>query len=260
MTAERCRHMTCHTRSLQSAYRDRTGCRTTDMSHFYRLFTINDPSAEKCGIGFLGMKSPSGERWPTVPTAFWLAMEEVPLAPPWPHCRVLRAPQIPTSMPQCRYVFIRQPGVALPDVWSEAQLLLVSERAKKVLESCDDFGHEFIETEVLDQEGERLNEVPYYAMNVRRVLQIEELGGTIDNQYQMFCPDYLEKKYLPVVQHNPILKAHVESLPIWRHDRNEYVHYINEPTLHALEAAGITGLRPYSTYDGLAGEAIGRFE
>lgn len=230
------------------------------MSHFYRLFTINDHLETKCGIGFVDMKSPTGEHWPTLPPAFWRAMEEVPLAPPWPQCRVMRAPQIPASMPQCRYVFIRQPGVALPDVWSEAQLLLVSERAKKVLASCDDLGHEFIETEVIDQEGERLSDVPYYAMNVRRVLQIEELRRKIDNQYQMFCPNYWEEKYLPAVQHNPILMAHLASLPIWRHDRNYRVHYINEPTLRALEAAGVTGLRPYSTYDGLPGEAIGRFE
>lgn len=230
------------------------------MSHFYRFFTINDPAAEQCGIGCIGVRSKSGERWPTLPVEFWLAMQEIPLDPPWPQCRVMRAPQIPASMPQCRYVFIRRPGVALPDVWSWAELLLVSERAKKVLESCDDFGHEFIETEVLDQEGERLNEVPYYAMNVRRVLQIEELGGDIVNKYQMFCPNYLEEKYLPVVQRNPILKEHLASLPIWRHDRNQYVHYINEPTLHALEGAGVTGLRRYSTYDGLGGESIGRFE
>lgn len=226
------------------------------MSHFYRFFTINDPSAEKCGIGCLGVQGEL-ERLPSLPVEFWRAREEVEA---WPQCKVMRIPAVPETHRKMRYVFKRQPGVVLPDVWCWAELLLVSERAKTVLASLDDFGHEFIAVEVTDQDGNAINTTPCYAMNVRRLLHIEELGGEIRNKFEMFCPNYLEGKYLPVVQHNAALKDKIAQLPIWRHIRNQYVHYINEPTLRALEAAGVSGLRPYSTYDGQAGEAIGRFE
>lgn len=227
------------------------------MSHFYRLFTINDITGEQCGIGSLPMLCKSG-RWTGL--EFWQDLEAVDLGQPWPHCEVFRAPLVPEHLRQPRYVFIRRPGVALPDLWSRAELLFVSERAKAVLEACDDFDHEFIAAEVVDPSGARLDEGGYYAMNVRRILKIEELGGEIRNEFEMFCPNYLESKYLPVVQRNVELKDKIAQLPIWRHVRNQYVHYISEPTLCTLKAAGLSGLQKYSTYDGLAGEAVGRFE
>jgi hypothetical protein len=229
------------------------------MSHFYRLYTINDFTGKKCGLGIADLIGSSGQ-WNGLPIEYWRDLQEIEMDPPWSHCKALRAPLVPDNARQIRFVFNRQQGVALPDLWSWAQLLLVSERAKKVLMSCDDFDHEFIEVEVCDIEGRHINETPYYAMNVRRILAIDKLGGNIENEYKMFCPIGKEYKYLPVVQRDAVLKENIARLPIWRHDLGDDISYISEATLNALENAGLTGLARYSTYDGLPGEAIGRFE
>jgi len=187
-------------------------------------------------------------------------MEEIPLDPPWLHCKMLRAPLIPAGYEQEYYIFNLRPGFELPDIWAWGTRALVSERTKAVLESCDDFGHEYIETEIQDENRQCINKVPYYLLNVRRFVQIDELGGTVENRIKMFCPNYYEEKYLPCVQKNPELKEKLSQLPLWRHSRNEPVIYISETVLMNLREAGITGLNPYTSYDGKPGESLARFE
>jgi hypothetical protein len=229
------------------------------MSHFYRLYTINDFTGKKCGIGVADTYRPSGKTG-SLPPEYWRAMEEIPLDPPWPHCKMLRAPLMPEEYKQEHYIFNLRPGVELPDVWAWGTRALVSERAKTVLESCDDFGHEYIETEIQDKNRQRINKAPYYLLSVRRILQIDELGGTIENRHKMFCPDYMEEKILPVVQQNSDLKEKLSQLPLWRQDRNVSVIYISETVLEKLREANITGLNLYTTYDGKPGESLARFE
>jgi len=229
------------------------------MTHFYRLFTINTFTGKKCGIGVADMIGPRGP-WAGLPSEWRRGIEEIPLDPPWPHCKMLRAPLTPADCRQIRYLFEHSPGVELPDVWAWGSFALVSEAAKTVLEAQDDFGHEYIETEVLDTERQQINRKPYYLLNVRRILEIDELRGEIKNRHKMFLPDYHEKKTLPVIQQNPELKAKLAQLPLWRQRKNWSVLYLSQSMLTALQDAGITGLRPYTSYDGEPCEALGRFE
>lgn len=229
------------------------------MSHFYRLYTINDFTGTKCGIGVAETYRPSGITG-SLPPEFRRGMKEIPLDPPWPHCKMLRAPLVPAGYEKEYYIFKLQPGVELPDIWAWGEFALVSERAKGVLETCDDFGHEYIETEIQDENRQRINQMSYYLLNVRRILQIDELGGTIENQYKMFCPNYYEELFLPVVQQNPVLKEKLSQLPLWRQYGNPSIIYISEDVLKKLQEANITGLNTYTSYDGKAGESIARFE
>jgi hypothetical protein len=233
------------------------------MSHFYRLYTINDFTGTKCGIGVADTHRPSGKE-AGVPTEWRRALlqDEIPLDPPWPHCKMYRAPLTPSGYEQVRYLFKVQPGVELPDIWAWGEFVLVSERAKAVLEASDDFEHEFIETEIQNEQRQRINGIPYYLMNIRRVVKIDELGpyGAIENKYEMFCPSGSENEFLPVVQRIPELKNHLSQLPMWRQFGNWEVVYLSEAVFQALRDAGITGLDPYTNYDGKPGEAIARFE
>jgi hypothetical protein len=94
------------------------------MSHFYRFYTINDFTGKKCGLGVSDLVGSSGH-WNGLPIEYWRGLQEIEMDPPWPHCKVWRAPQVPGNARQVRFVFNRRPGAALPDLWSWAQLLLV---------------------------------------------------------------------------------------------------------------------------------------
>jgi hypothetical protein len=232
------------------------------MSHFYRLHTVNDYTGQS-GIGVDVAKTyrPSGKNG-SLPTEWRRALlqDEVPLDPPWPHCKMLRAPLMPPGFEQEYYVFILQPGVEVPDIWASGDRALVSERAKAVLQVCDDFGHEFIETEIQNEQQQRINKEPYYLLNVRRILEIDESYGRVVNWESMFYPDAREDHYLPCLQEHSELKDRVAQLPMWRHFMNESVIYLSESVLQALRNAGLTGLKDYSNNRGEPGEAIARFE
>ncbi|MDD5273056.1 MAG: hypothetical protein PHU14_10090 [Methylovulum sp.] len=187
-------------------------------------------------------------------------MQDVPLDPPWPHCQMFRAPLIPEGY-ETVWVFEVGPHAKLPDIWSDGYVILVSEPAKRVLEACDDFGHQFHETEIQNKQHKRINQTPYYLFHVRRYLKIEDNFSEIENRFEMFAPNYYELKYLPTLQKNPLLKEKVAQLPFWRHYMNDGIVYLSAKVLAKLQEAGLTGLKPYSDhYFGKAGEALARFE
>ena len=227
------------------------------MSHFYRLKTINPNELPLNRIDFY---CPSGKSGHYPPSFYW-DMQDIPLDPPWPQCQMLRAPLIPEGY-ETVWVFELSPGAELPDIWAEGMVALVSERAKRVLETCDDFGHQFYETEIQNEQRKRINETPYYLFHVRRFLKIETTEDVrVENQFQMFIPNYGEEQYLPTLQQNPLLKDRVAQVPLWRHYMNESIIYLSEAVLVRLQEAGLTGLKPYSDhYFGKAGESLARFE
>jgi hypothetical protein len=232
------------------------------MSHFYRLHTVNDYTGVT-GVEAISSYRPSGKDG-SLPVEWELALlqNEIPLNPPWPHSKMHRAPMMPPGYEQEFAIFRLKPGAELPDIHADGGRALVSERAKAVLEACDDFGHEYIETEIQNEQRQRINEKPYYLLNIRRVVKIDELGpyGAIDNKYEMFCPKGRENKFLPVVQRTPELKERLAQLPMWRQFGLWHVIYLHEAVLLVLRDAGITGLATYTSYDGKPGESIARFE
>lgn len=110
------------------------------MSHFYRLHTVNNVS-EKAKLGWRGSYLPSGE--PGDYLEFEKLFEEITLDPPWPHCKMYRAPECPHAIIE-RYEIFRYTGdKPLPDLWVAGACALVSQKVKEIVESFDDFGHQF---------------------------------------------------------------------------------------------------------------------
>lgn len=156
-------------------------------------------------------------------------------------------------------MFKLKPGTAIPDFYGPGERLLVLERARAVLETCDDFEHEYIETEIQDENRQRINEQTYYLLSVRRYLRIEELGEKLNTGLIPFSADAYEEDYLPVLQNHPELMEKVAQLPLWRHRLNQSVVYMNERVLTTLRDAGLTGLNEYSGRYGEPGETIAYF-
>ncbi|MCQ8183230.1 hypothetical protein NP603_19105 [Methylomonas sp. SURF-1] len=227
------------------------------MTHFYRFCQAFDAISSG---DFLLMKAyrPSGKEG-MLPIEWTKAMEVIPQDPPWPHCKVLRAPLYPAAYEQEYNMFRLKPGTAIPDFYGTGERLLVSERARAVLETCDDFEHEYIETEIQNENRQRINEQAYYLLSVRRYLRIEALGEKLNTSLITFSADAYEEDYLPVLQNQPELMEKVAQLPLWRHRLNESVVYMNERVLTTLRDAGLTGLSEYSSRMGEPGETIAYF-
>lgn len=228
------------------------------MPCFYRLYKSND-LAKEADCVLEAAYRPSGNKG-SLPFEWTFAMEEIPQTPPWPHCRVLRAPLIPPGFEQEYNMFTLRPGKEIPDIFCVSERLLVSARARAVLETSDDFGHEYIETEVQNTQRQRINEQAYYLLNVRRYLEIDALGGEVLNWKKMFVPKGHEKKFLPTLQQCPELMAKVAQLPLWRHRLEQSVVYLSAQILQTLRNAGITGLVEFSDCYGDPGDSVARFE
>lgn len=171
------------------------------MSHFYRFRQAFD-SAQQGDFVWMESYRPSGIKLP-LPMDWTRAMEEIPQDPPWPHCKVLRAPLFPAGYEQKYNAFRLKPGVAIPDIFGTSERLLVSVRAKAVLESCDDFEHEYIETEVQDENRQRINEQPYYLLSIRRFLRIEKLGEKLNMSNISFSQIHMKKIIYPSCRITP---------------------------------------------------------
>ena len=206
---------------------------------------------------------PEGEEWDIGITAseYDYCFEEIPMEPAWPHCRVLRAPVLPEwRMNVGLKVRIKRGSV--PDFLVLNEQTFVSEKAKIIIEEVDDFGHQFwpINVELLDKKGVKQGTALYYYMNVRRYLDIENTNESLSRVD--FFEDYLERKYLPTIQHNMELRKKIETLPMWRskdHDGTDimvHILYMNEKLMRRLKESDITGLDEYSTYSGAKEESV----
>lgn len=233
------------------------------MSHFYRLDTINHPY-ETAPLAWVAYERLSGIKGPDFD--FERGFEEIPLDPPWPHTKMFRAPLVTDEYNICSHIFRYTGEKEFPDIWGGGPQLLVSERVKKIILEFDDFEHQFCETTFLSEDRtKKLNTAPYYQLNVRRFVQIEDIGGTVDNRHNKFRTNYIEDQFLPTVQQSPTLLANLATLPLWRHRMNNSTVYLSEAMLSKLQEAGITGLDFYSqcydgqVYDGMPYEALARY-
>lgn len=137
----------------------------------------------------------------------------------------------------------------------------MSERVKEMILAFDDFGHEVLPVTLLDRKKNIIpTETPYFQINIRRFVEIENIGLKLDQSKMEFPADALEERIFPTILANPALFDYLAALPLWRHRRNEAVVYLSEAMLNTLQKAGVTGLDPYRNYYGRAYDAIARFK
>lgn len=228
------------------------------MSHFYRLKSVNDFS-ENPRLYDTGFFNPYGNRG--IYFEFKKGFEEIELNPPWPHCRMYKAPLIPVEHIENFPIFHIGKGGQLPDVWVNDREALVSDRAKNIIEQFDDFGHQFYPIDVWDEKRIKINKIPYYRLNVRRFLKVDEWKGEPQcwSDYP-YWPDYLEKKYLPTIKNCEELKSKVAEQPMWRHYQFEDAIYLSAAMLKIFIENNITSMIAYSDQYGKAGESFAKFE
>lgn len=224
----------------------------------YRLEYV-DPMGARADYKLLESYYPSGYRGGFDVVDWFRPAEEIPQSSPWPHCRVLRAPLFPDHLAQQIHVYKVSKDKSLPDIVCVASRLLVSQAAREVIKSLDDFEHEFTETEIQDKQRRRINEQPYFLLSIRRFLEIEGIDGPLMPTTNYRFNENVEGKMLRTLGNCPELMAEVAKVPFWRHPILPSYVYLSEEALGKLRAAGLTGLKDLSTSFGEPGEAVGRF-
>ena len=85
----------------------------------------------------------------------------------------------------------------MPDIWGVGNHLVCSKKFKDLIESTDDFGHQFVEINILDKDENPIQTIePYYWFNLKRFVRVRSaekflLPGCLD-----FLPTKDEKTYL----------------------------------------------------------------
>lgn len=224
----------------------------------YRLEYVN-PFGRKADHQWLESYYPSGWKGGGVSFKWSDAMEELFQSPAWPHCKVFRAPPFPPELAQQIHIYKLRKGKTLPDILCVADRLIVSQAAREVIESIDDFEHEFTETEIQDKQRQRINQKPYFLLSIRRYLEIAAIGGEATGTINYSIDRDSEKDILRTLANCPELMAKVAEVPFWRRSHGHANVFLSEEALGKLRAAGLTGLKDFSNKLGEPGEAVGRF-
>ncbi len=153
----------------------------------------------------------------------------------------------------------------LPDIWSVAGYLIVSERFRQVVEAVDDFEHEYLPMTWIDhQEKEIATEYKYYWFNLRRFLKVAHNNEIV--KMERFLPLPQEEDFLYRVLQDPELRRDLDRIPLWRHyclegppgrhSQARMVLYFNQALLDELRTQGITGMDEYSDAFGVGEESL----
>jgi hypothetical protein len=215
------------------------------MSHFYRLLTRdNGRCSDRTFLDVVYMNDTTKS---TLGSARPIPGEETQLTPPIPGMTLLSVSCVPQD--QDRAYVVSSGKNDMPDILGWGEQIILSDKAKAVIQAFDDFPHQFYETQFLtDMPRARAIEGRYHVLLVRRVLKCthpEEITKDIKRIYPYFFGAY-EIGSLKTILDSAGIKNQVAQLPIWRLYGSSGGHYLSEGLVQALKEAGLTGLVGYT--------------
>jgi hypothetical protein len=215
------------------------------MSHFYRLLTRdNSRCADRPYLGPVYM---SDINKPVLSSARPIPGEETQLTPPIPGLILLSISCIHQDKERA---YLVGPGKKeIPDILAWEEQIILSDKAKAVIQAFDDFPHQFYETQFLtDTPRAPAIEGCYHVLLVRRVLKCihpAEITRDIKRSYPYFFSESTLGS-LKMILDSPDIKNQVAQFPIWRLYGSSSGHYLSEGLVHAMKEAGLTGLIDYT--------------
>ena len=215
------------------------------MSHFYRLLTRdNSRCADRPYLGSVYM---SDINKPVLGSARPMPGEETQLTPPIPGMTLLSVSCTPQDQDRA---YLVGPGKReMPDILGWGEQIILSDKAKAVIQAFDDFPHQFYETQFLtDSPRVPAIEGRYHVLLVRRVLKCThpvEITRDIKRRHPYFFAAS-ELSVLKIILESDEIKNQVAQLPIWRFCNTGSGHYLSEGLVQAMKDAGLTGLVDYT--------------
>lgn len=156
----------------------------------------------------------------------------------------------------------------LPDIWGVENRILVSDKVAAIIAATDPLRHDFTAFNWLDANNRVIDTgQAWYALNVRRFLDIQPSERIATATELGFCPMPRQEDFLGRVLDEPDLAAVIEQQPVWqgithfpdpRQEFNPYYKllYLNQALVNALRAEAVTGMDEYSAPFGRGEQAL----
>ncbi len=131
------------------------------------------------------------------------------------------------------------------DFYQYGNLLIVSDKAKKVFEENDRQSHQYVILELVDKHGKPISDVPYYLMSVRRFVKIsgEYPEMPIDKMFPQMSD--FERKVRSALSNNSEIRSALADSPIWKLPIERSTVFMSTRMLQSLRDSGCTGLNDY---------------
>jgi hypothetical protein len=165
--------------------------------------------------------------------------ESLVLAP----CKFFLAKPV-TEKPFISYAFRFKRGEAFVDVFVYGAGALVSDRAKRCIESIDDPAcHQFYPSALLDKNRIPINDEPYWGWVPLRCVELPNPASFQETQERIVCDfSFPSDRFLPVLE-NPELFEKVSKIPFWRKTFSDRPVHLSQTSLDSLMKAGLSGIK-----------------
>lgn len=166
----------------------------------------------------------------------------------FPHSKVYQSAEIPDWFIAQKCVITKKNPFP-HDLVTWGDLVVVSERAKSVIESFDDIIHQFYELPIVDKNDNPVFDQPYYMMFVRRFVEFEK-GLPAAPPHPMYLQYVdLELAARAALYHSEQAASAAAELPIFKLPDDRNILFMSVPLLAALREAGCQGLNDYTKLD-----------
>lgn len=137
---------------------------------------------------------------------------------------------------------VKRKRIKLHDVYEIGGLLLISAKAKSIVEEMDPLSHQYHPVEIYDRNGELRHQEPYYVMFIRRFISLDcdqELKIHLQ-PYRPITPS--QKQYYSALELHPEYREFMSGMFCWRQPFASGPFYLSYSLLNALRDQGCTGL------------------
>lgn len=172
-------------------------------------------------------------------------------------CEVYKAPLLaPWKVPTELHVKLK--SIPMLDIYKLDQDIFLSHRAREVIDAIDPGVHQYMPLRVYDQSGEELTDQPYYYLHIRRFVRVTGVKSVDEfqcNKRKFYLSDS-EKEWQLGIENHPEIMGFLDTLPLWKNDKNLRMFYLDQKLLDAVRAAELTGFDLYTRVGGVKEQTV----
>jgi hypothetical protein len=158
--------------------------------------------------------------------------------------KVLLAPEL-ADWHMKKKLIVKKKNPSSFDFYQYGDLVIVSERAKEVIEQNDGITHQYSLIELVDKQDISITDKQYYLMSVRRYVEVSGEYPEMPNDKMIHQMSDYERRIRSALINNNEIRNELVNLPIWKLPIERSTVFMSLGMLTALRTAGCTGLNDY---------------
>lgn len=158
--------------------------------------------------------------------------------------KVYQAPELPDWHMKKKLV-IKKKKPTIFDFYQYGNLIILSEKAKEVIETNDELSHQYSLIELVDKQDNPIADKRYYLMSVKRYVEVSGEYPEVDNDNLIHHMSDYERKIRSALTNDTEIRDKLVDLPIWKLPIERSTIFMSLKMLNALINAGCEGLNEY---------------